>query len=260
MAENGSGVVTDWNGYRRRDFIFEGWDAILVEPTAAALAKWDGAQPWIWRARFFDAWPAVDRAVLERGFHVAYVDVADLFGGPEAVDRFDAYYEYLTAEQGLSRRPVLEGFSRGGLIIYSWAAANADKVCCLYGDAPVCDIRSWPGGLGVGVGNAECWPRCLAAHGLSEADVEGFRGNPIDRLEPLAAAGIPVIHVCGDADDAVPQVENTDVLAARYRALGGRIEVIVKPGVGHHPHSLEDPTPVVDFILAAWRERGEAPV
>ena len=59
-----------------------------------------------------------------------------------------------------------------------------------------------------------------------------------------------------DADEAVPLPENTKVLAERYRRLGGRIRVIVKPGVGHCPHSLEDPTPVVDFILTAWKERG----
>ena len=27
------------------------------------------------------------------------------------------------------------------------------------------------------------------------------------------------------------------------------IRVIHKPGIGHHPHGLDDPTPVVDFIL-----------
>ena len=27
------------------------------------------------------------------------------------------------------------------------------------------------------------------------------------------------------------------------------MKVILKPGVGHHPHSLKDPTPIVDFIL-----------
>ena len=35
-----------------------------------------------------------------------------------------------------------------------------------------------------------------------------------------------------------------------YQAMGGVVEVIVKPDCGHHPHSLEDPTPVVDFIKA----------
>jgi hypothetical protein len=33
-----------------------------------------------------------------------------------------------------------------------------------------------------------------------------------------------------------------------YKELAGVIEVIHKPGVGHHPHGLDDPTPVVEFI------------
>ena len=31
--------------------------------------------------------------------------------------------------------------------------------------------------------------------------------------------------------------------------LRGKIHVIVKPGLKHHPHGLDDPTPAVDFIL-----------
>ena len=33
------------------------------------------------------------------------------------------------------------------------------------------------------------------------------------------------------------------------KELGGEITVIHKEGVGHHPHSLKDPQPIVDFIL-----------
>jgi len=60
--------------------------------------------------------------------------------------------------------------------------------------------------------------------------------------------------VYGDADEGVPWDENTGVLAERYRELGGDITLIPKPGVGHHPHGLEDPTPVVEFILDALRK------
>jgi hypothetical protein len=35
----------------------------------------------------------------------------------------------------------------------------------------------------------------------------------------------------------------------RYTALGGTIELIRKPGVGHHPHGLDDPTPIVEFLV-----------
>ena len=60
---------------------------------------------------------------------------------------------------------------------------------------------------------------------------------------------MPLLHVCGDADETVPIEENTRVLESRYKQLGGKIEVIVKPGVGHHPHALKDPTPIVEFVL-----------
>src|SRR5207302_9867610 len=34
-----------------------------------------------------------------------------------------------------------------------------------------------------------------------------------------------------------------------YRELGGSITVIAKAGVGHHPHSLQNPFPIVAFVL-----------
>jgi alpha-beta hydrolase superfamily lysophospholipase len=89
----------------------------------------------------------------------------------------------------------------------------------------------------------------LQVYGLSEQQALDWKLNPIDILTPIAAARIPIIHVVGDADDAVPVDENTQVLKQRYEALGGHVELIVKHGVGHHPHSLEDPAPIVDYIL-----------
>ena len=62
---------------------------------------------------------------------------------------------------------------------------------------------------------------------------------------------MPLIHVVGDADVVVPVDENTSVLERRYKKLGGTIQVVHKPGVGHHPHSLKDPAPLVAFILQA---------
>ena len=60
-----------------------------------------------------------------------------------------------------------------------------------------------------------------------------------------------MLHVCGDADEVVPMEENTDLFEQRVKELGGKITVIHKPGIGHHPHSLKNPTPIVSFILEA---------
>jgi pimeloyl-ACP methyl ester carboxylesterase len=123
-------------------------------------------------------------------------------------------------------------------------------VAAIYGDNPVCDFKSWPGGRGKGKGSAGDWKACLAAYAFpDEAAALAYRGNPVDALEPLAKAGIAMVHVVGDADDVVPPEENALVVADRYRKLGGVVEVIRKPGDGHHPHGLADPRPVVEFLV-----------
>jgi len=68
----------------------------------------------VWRARFFGHEPQTDLALLEKGFHLVYMDVADLFGSPVAVNHWNAFYNYLTGHHGFNRRAALEGMSRGG--------------------------------------------------------------------------------------------------------------------------------------------------
>jgi len=243
------GVKTQWMGYDRYDFTFAGRPAIVVAPRQALPGK-----PWAWRGEFFGAFPNADVALVAKGFHLAYLNVPNLFGSPAAVAQWDGFYRELTTRYGFARKVALIGLSRGGLYCYNWASANPDKVACLYADAPVCDVKSWPGGrlkgLGKGAGSAGEWKNLLQAYGFqSDADAIAFRGNPIDRLKPLADARIPLLHVYGDADQTVPWDENTGVLAERYRALGGDITLIAKPGVDHHPHGLTNPAPIVEFIL-----------
>ena len=145
--------------------------------------------------------------------------------------------------------------SRGALIMYNWASQNTDSVFCIYADAPVCDIKSWPGGMFSGNGNSGAWKACLKAYNLDTISVKTFEQIPINNCVKIAKAGIPVMHVFGDADIVVPYEENTDLLAENYEAAGGRIELIRKEGVGHHPHCLENPKPIVDFILEGVRDR-----
>ncbi len=244
QAKPFEGRTSQWQGYTRHDFVVDGRKCRVVLPREAAPGL-----PWIWRARFFGHQPQADLALLERGYHLVYMDVANLFGAPSAVSHWNAFYEYLTGKHGFARKVALEGMSRGGLIIYNWAKASPDKVSCIYGDNPVCDIRSWPGGKGKGKSHAPSWQACLRAYVLTEEQAADFDGNPIDGLGPLAEAGVPLLNVCGETDEVVPVSENTLVLADRYRKLGGEITVIMKPHNRHHPHSLEEPARIVNFVL-----------
>ena len=80
--------------------------------------------------------------------------------------------------------------------------------------------------------------------------------TPLYGLEGLAKRKVPLLHVVGQADAVVPVEENTDLLEKTYGSLGGSIKVIRKEGVGHHPHSLKNPEPIVSFVLDAWKNLG----
>lgn len=239
------GKRSDWNGYDRFDFEVDGRPVLVVAPKQPASGK-----PWVWHGEFFGHKPAPDIALLGKGFHIVYMSVPDMLGCPEAVEHWNAFYKELTEKYGFAKKAALVGLSRGGLYVYNWAEANPDKVACIYADAAVCDFKSWPGGKGKGKGSPRDWQLVLDRyHFKDEAEALAYDKNPIDNLEPLAKAHVPLLHVYGDADDVVPWNENTGVVADRYKKLGGEITLIAKPGVGHHPHGLEDSTPIVEFIL-----------
>ena len=77
----------------------------------------------------------------------------------------------------------------------------------------------------------------------------------MDNALILAKSGKPMLHVYGEADTVVPPQENTIPFADKIRSSGGNIQLIAKPGVGHHPHSLANPTRITEFILAATPKR-----
>lgn len=92
------------------------------------------------RARFWGHEPQTDIALLEHGFHIVYCDVADLYGSDKAVQRWNSFYKRMV-KAGFNKKVALEGMSRGGLIVYNWAAQNPEKVACIYADAPVMDFK-----------------------------------------------------------------------------------------------------------------------
>jgi|GEM_PF-155379 len=238
--------VTSYYGYDCANFTFAGREAKIVKPRVVAQS-----QPWVWRARFFGHEAQTDIALLDRGFHVVYIDAAELFGNKEAVQLWNNFYALLR-QVGLAKKAVLEAMSRGGVYAYNWAAQNPRKVVAVYADAPVLDMRSWPGGQGKSPGSPEDWEKFKQAYGYTtEAETKSFQNNPLDNVAKIVKGRYPMLHVVGDADDVVPVAENTALFEQKVKALGGNIRVIHKPGVKHHPHSLANPQPIVDFILKA---------
>lgn len=248
-------VNSCWLGFQRQDFKLNGRNCILIKPENPAKGN-----PWIWRTEFFGHEPQADSVLVSKGFHVAYIDVTDMYGSPDAMNIMDTLYEYLTNLRKLNKKSVLEGFSRGGLFALNWAARHPERVSCIYLDAPVCDFKSWPGGMGKSKKSAADWEKLKEAYKFkNDKQAFSYTLNPVDNLSPLAKYKIPIISVCGCKDILVPLEENTGLLEKRYKDLGGEIQTIYKPDAGHHPHSLKDPTPIVSFILKSangLREEG----
>lgn len=238
--------IDTWRGFKRHNITVDGCKAWIVEPKQAAPGN-----PWTWCMEFPDAF--TDRTgvpqLLEKGFHHVHITVGNTHGCPAAVKHFDEFYKVLQAG-GLAKKGTLIGISRGGLYCYNFAAAFPARVNVIYGDAPVCDFKSWPGGKGKGKGSPGDWNALIKNYGFKdEAEALAYKGNPVDNLAPIAAAKIALVHVVGDVDKVVPVEENTALIEKRYRELGGKITVHHKPTCDHHPHGLDDPKPVVDFIL-----------
>ncbi len=136
------GGAFNFHGFQGYDFKFMSRNAKVVLPKRPAKGR-----PWVWRARFWGHEPQADIALLERGFHIAYCDVAELFGNEEALGIWDGFYKTLM-KGGLAEKSSMEGMSRGGVYVYRWAARYPERVNAIYADAPVLDLKSWPGGEG----------------------------------------------------------------------------------------------------------------
>ena len=224
----------------------EGRACKLVKP------KWSAkGHPWIWRTRFWGHEPQTDIALLERGFHLAYIDVAELFGNDECIKIYNDFYKVLH-KAGLSTKAAMEGMSRGGVYVLNWAAKNPKKVSVVYIDNPLLDMKSWPCGLGKRESSPEEFEAFKKDYNITSDDqLKSFSNSPIDKVKKIVKGKYPILILCADEDKAALPTENTLPFEKKIKAAGGKITVMHKPGFGHHPHSFPNPEPIVRFILKA---------
>ena len=210
-------------------FEIKGRPAFVILPDES---KRKAKIPWVFYAPAFDrSLPSAKdegwmmRQFLDQGIAIAGVDVGESYGSPEGQAVYSAlYHSMLKDYQGDSKASLLAR-SRGGLMLYNWAANNADKVHSIAGIYPVCDLRSYPG-----------LAKACSAYGLTESQLQVSlpTHNPVNRLKSLAEAGVPIFHIHGDVDTVVPLKENSGLVAERYRALGGSMALEIAEGQGHN--------------------------
>lgn len=237
-------------GGKRLEFTVEGHRAFIIFPPIPAA----GSQPWVWFFPTFvpgySSWPPapghsvswVGERVLASGFAICGVDVGYSVGNPEGNAAYTKFYEFVVSRFKLARKSCLMPVSKGGAMGYNWAIEHPQRVQCIAAFYPATDMRTYPG--------LEAASKAFGMT-LEEFEKNLSQFNPIDRLEPLAKAKVPIFHIHGDADKGVDWERNTIELARRYRALGGEIELVIVPGRDHgtYPEIWEN-SKVIDFLKA----------
>lgn len=225
-------------------FEIEGSKAFVHAAPAPAKGK-----PWVWYAPTLKGVSLVGRPLyfenfMRAGIGIAGFDLGEVRGAPGSTAKFSLFYDEMV-KRGWSRKPILLGQSRGGMMTLAWAFRNPDKLRAWVGIYPVCNLASWP------LKNSK--PQTLADFGLPEAELVARlkEFNPVDNLQGLLANKVPMFVVHGDSDVVVPYDDNTRVLKERYEAGGGQITVKVIPGEGHKVGpSFFECRELVDFVVA----------
>lgn len=232
-------------GFEYKTFDFSGHSAIVVMPKV----PWPGT-PWVWRTEFFGYFDWVDKALLEKGWHVVYIHMSDWYGAPPIIEFMENFYTYITNQYQLNSRMDLFGFSRGGLYALNYAVKNPEKVSTLYLDAPVLDLASWPGGFYQTAAHLEKeWREACHVYGMTSEELVNNKEALDNKFAALVKNQVRLLLAAGMQDMDVPYAENGASLEQYYYKNGGNMKTVIKGDCGHHPHSLEQPEELVEYIV-----------
>lgn len=237
-------VKTQWNGFDCLEFDFEGYSAKVISPKKATEFNY-----LVLKTEYFNAFPQTEIALLNEGFTLGYIENLNRWGTRDDLDRKARFVKFVTSEFSLNKKCIPVGMSCGGIFAVKMASLYPELIACIYIDAPVVNYMSCPCGFGKGNSLGSNNDEIMNALDLkSIGELLAYRDMPLDHLETMAENKIPVILVAGDSDMTVPFNENGIFIKKLYEEKGLPLEVHIKPGCDHHPHGLDDPKPVVDFI------------
>ena len=216
-------------------FEFNGYEAVVLLPN-----KPNGK--WIWKTEFLHAFENAELALFDMGYTRVTYKIHDMWGSPRAVRLMNKFYKFVIKEFNLSEKAILFGYSRGGSYAFNYALFYPDSVEKVYLDAPVLDLQYLTGP------GEHLLPQIYDEYSLTEKTIKSFKGHPINNLSEFFDAKIPLLLIAGDADEVVPFDKNAEKMINFCKENGIDITSIVKPDCKHHPHSLDDITPIIDFI------------
>jgi pimeloyl-ACP methyl ester carboxylesterase len=232
-----------WNNFESKEFMFQDRIATIVYPSVKPNGK------MILKPEYLPAFPTFDIAMLERGYYLINIQHYSRWAPDEETHIMADFVRFCAKELGADEKCIVEGMSCGGLQGARFAQEYPELCAVLYLDNPVLNMLSM-------YGCGACKDDMVSAfrteitntYGVDESTILNFRNSPIDYLDKLIDNKIPVLLIYGNGDPVVIFRENGNVLKEYYETNGGDIKVIVRSMQKHHPHGLDNPTPIIEFV------------
>ena len=183
--------------------------------------------------------------MLNRGYYLAHIQSTSRWCPEEDIHARAKFCRHIVESFGLFERCMPIGMSCGGMQAVYLTAMYPHLVSALYLDAPVMNLLSCPCGLGEATD--KLYEEFFEDMGMTVSQLLNYRRHPVDYLDKLLEARKPVALVCGDVDSVVPYSENGRMLSEAYRKTDIPFFEVLKQGCDHHPHGLEDTSPLVEF-------------
>ncbi len=229
--------------FKTKEFVFCERKAKIIYPSCEPNGR------MLLKPEYLGAFPTFDIAMLKRGYYLIFISHESRWAPDEETHIMADFVRYCAEELKADPRCIIEGMSCGGLQGARFAEEYPELCAVLYLDNPVLNILSMYG-LG------DCRDETVSSFrreiintfGVNDSTIINFRKSPIDKMEPLIENDIPVLMIYGNCDPVVIYSENGKVLEDYYKEKGGNIKVISRSMQKHHPHGLDDPTPIIEFV------------
>lgn len=232
-----------WNDFKSEEFIFCERSAIIVYPSGTPNGR------MLLKPEYLGAFPEFDIEMLKRGYYLIFISHESRWAPDEETEIMAKFVLHCAEKLNADKRCIIEGMSCGGLQGARLAQMHPELCAVLYLDNPVLNMLSMYGLGAIDDPGAPSFRReIINTFDVDDSTILNFRNSPIDHMDKLLENNIPILLIYGNADTVVIYRENGKPLEDYYKANGGNIKVICRTMKKHHPHGLEDPTPIIEFV------------
>lgn len=221
---------SNFYGYQKLDFTFDKKSCSIIKPFKSAKNL-----PWVLRANPINTKSQIDNQIdimlLEKGYHIAYLDIKDILISSEVIQRWNSFYQFLV-KKGLSKKATIEATQLGSFAALKWATRNPKKISSIYFDTPILDFKN----------------QKLIEISKETYSKNNFLYHSLQKLQSLAKAKVPFFIFNRINHNNIFAEKNAQVLIEKYKQLNGKVKTI-KECKQLKGYSIDDLRKITSFIL-----------